>query len=248
MPTKTCLIIALAIPSTAFAAPDLQKLTHDFDQLYRSSASESKLKMVVKKPEYTRDMEMGMWTQGLTRTLVRITSPKKEEGTASLKRDAEMWNYLPKLKKTIRVPSSMMMQSWMGSHFNNDELMHESSWENQYTRAASPSSPANQTCIDYTPKPDAAVTWKMVTICFDTASGLPVTQTYVDEKDHKARVLTYGEIAEMGGRKLPTLIKLVPLDASGKPLEEFTSLKYESLKFSPQGDDLFSMTSLNRER
>ena len=118
--------------------------------------------MDIATPHFGRSLEMEIWTLELDYTLVRITSPRKEEGVSSLKRGNEMWNYLPKIEKTIRVPPSLMMASWMGSDFTNDDVIRETSWEEDYEVAYGQDPEPGQFVLVYTPKEGAAVTWARV--------------------------------------------------------------------------------------
>ncbi|MFT7652685.1 MAG: outer membrane lipoprotein-sorting protein, partial [Candidatus Azotimanducaceae bacterium] len=97
----------------------------EMEQLYRGKSSDAKLTMVVETPQYKRTMQMSGQSMGKELGFFRILSPKKDRGIATLKRDVEMWNYFPKINKVIKVPPSMMMGSWMGSDFTNDDLVKE---------------------------------------------------------------------------------------------------------------------------
>jgi outer membrane lipoprotein-sorting protein len=202
--------------------------------------------MTVTTPHYARTLEMEEWSRGLDDSLVRILSPSKERGTATLKRGNEMWNYLPKIRKTIRVPPSMMMASWMGSDFTNDDLMKETSWEQDYDVKPVQSPPAGRIGVVYTPKPDAPVTWSRIETLLDASTRLPVSMTYYDDKDRRARQMTFHDVKTLGGRRLPTRIILKPLLADKKGRK--TELIYEKIRFDvalPKG--LFTLTNLRQE-
>jgi hypothetical protein len=167
--------------------------------------------MTITTPHFTRRLELDTLSRGMDDTLIRIRAPAKERGTATLKRGNEMWNYLPKVAKTIRVPPSMMMGSWMGSDLTNDDLVRASSWERDYSVRFGPDRDGGRTrCLEYTPRPAAAVTWRGVIACFDRASELPTRIEYLDDKGRKARTMTYGAVRELGGRRLPTTWTIEP--------------------------------------
>jgi Outer membrane lipoprotein-sorting protein len=102
---------------------DLDAVVKHFEDLYRSDSSISIADFTVTRPRSTRTMTMKIWTRGRDKTLIVILRPVREEGTATLKADANLWNYLPRIKRTIRIPPSMMLASWMGSDFTNDDLV-----------------------------------------------------------------------------------------------------------------------------
>ncbi len=222
-------------------------LSRQLDELYRSDSSRGLMEMTVTTPHYERTLRMQVWSRGEDYTLVRILSPRKEEGISSLKRGREMWNYLPKIGKTIRVPPSMMMASWMGSDFTNDDLVKEYSWEDDYlVEYGEPAAPGEFTLV-YRPREGAAVTWERVEIGFDRASRLPLWEDYYDEKGRKARRLEFSEVREMGGRHLPTVMTLTPLseDKRGR----VTIVHYLEMEFDlPLPEETFTLAYLRRSR
>ena len=232
-------------PAASDARPPLSEINKKFDALYRSDASKGRMTMTIVTPNYERTLTMQVFTRGMDDTLMRIEEPRKEKGTATLKKGNEMWNYVPKIKKLVRIPPSMMMGSWMGSDLTNDDLVRESSWEDDYTVARAPTAPDGQVCLDYTPKPDAAVTWSKVTTCFDRASRLPVTQSFVDEKGREARRMRFEDVKTIGGRTLPTRLIIEPQLEKGRRTE-FT---YDALAFGVKHPpNMFSITRLRRGR
>jgi outer membrane lipoprotein-sorting protein len=246
-PNRRLLALALAmlVALPALAAdtrPDPAALSRELDQLYRSDTSHGRMSMEVVTPNYTRDLDMEFWTRGLDYTLVRILAPRKEKGVSSLKRDTEMWNYLPKIDKTLRVPPSMMMGSWMGSDFTNDDLMRETSWEDDYSVSYGEAS-ADTLRLVYTPLPQAPVTWERVVVSFDAATHLPQRVDYYDEKGRLARRLTYSQVKMLGGRRQPSVMTLTPLldDKRGHR----TTVTYESLELDhPVPESTFSLQRL----
>ena len=100
--------------------PNVQKIIDKVDQLFRSDSSSGVMEMTVVTPHWERTMKMKIWSEGMDKTFLVITSPKKDAGTATLRIDNEMWNFFPNIDKVMKVPPSMMMGSWMGSDFTNE--------------------------------------------------------------------------------------------------------------------------------
>ncbi|PLX42373.1 MAG: outer membrane lipoprotein-sorting protein [Deltaproteobacteria bacterium] len=244
------LALILSLPAINPAAPppegiDPYQISRKLDELYRSSSSRGEMTMTVATKHYTRTVSMKMWSRGLDDTLAVITSPAKERGTATLKRDREMWNYLPKIDKTIRIPPSMMMASWMGSDFTNDDLMRETSWEKDYTISLAQDAPEGAVGLVYIPKPDAPVTWSKVVGYMELDTYLPTSIEYYDEKGRLVREMTFEEPIKMGGRTIPRRVVLTPL--SKDKLGNSTILLYEKMEFDvPIEDNLFSLSALRR--
>jgi len=237
------LLLFSALP--AAADDEVEALMRHLDRLYRADTSHAELTMRVVTPDYERELALESWSEGTEKTLVRIESPRKERGTSTLKRGNEMWNYLPKIRRTIRIPPSMMMGSWMGSDFTNDDLMRDSSWQKDYVTSRAREAPEGQLCTDSKPRPEAAVTWSRVVTCFERASRLPVGQSFYDEKARLARTITFTEPRSFGDRTMPSTMVLEPrLKKGHRTLIRYLSIEFD-VKHPP---NLFSLTRLRRAR
>ncbi len=231
----------------AESAPEALSLSRKLDRLYRAESAQGTVRMTVETPHFTRTLELEIHSRGMEETLIRILSPPKEKGTATLKKDNTMWNYLPKIKKTIRVPPSMMMASWMGSDFTNDDLMRETSWEDDYTVSFLKDPPPDTLGLVYRPRPTAPVTWTKVVALMDAKTLLPVEQAFYDEKDRKVRLIQFSQVATVDGRTIPTRMTLVPLSDDKKGHR--TTVDYLDMDFDVSLDDrIFTMTNLRRDR
>jgi hypothetical protein len=243
-----------AIPATAYSAPNTaakdpgraNRLVKEIDELWRGASSRGVASMRVKTAHYDRKLEIQAYSKGRKRTLIRIAAPKNEEGNATLKSDKEVYSYLPKTDRTIQLTSGMMMSPWMGSHFTNDDLARDSSLDEDYDKSITfEGNRGGENIVEITllPKPDAAVVWGKLVIVTRAADNMPLRQDFFDEDLKLVRVLHLGEIKTLGGRKLPTLLKMVPSD---KPTE-YTELRYEKLEFNVALEDaFFSLSQLRR--
>ena len=130
------LMLALMATGAVTAAdpdPEVLALLLRMDDLYRGDeSSHGKVTLRVKTARFQREMAMEMWSEGTENTLVQILAPARDRGTATLKVGSNIWNYLPKIDRTIKVPVSMMSGSWMGSHFSNDDLIDSSRFSEDY--------------------------------------------------------------------------------------------------------------------
>lgn len=238
--------LSAAEATDAAAAAEALRLSRKLDELFRSKSSRNRMTMTITTPQFERRLEMQALSRGMEDTLVVILSPQKERGTATLKRGNEMWNYLPKIAKTIRVPPSMMMGSWMGSDVTNDDMVRGSSWEKDYTVAfARDRETPSQRCLQYVPRPTAPVTWSRIVGCFDRGSDLPKAMEYYDEKGRKARSMLYGDVRLLGGRMLPTQWVIEPHLAERrghKTVMQFNEVVWDI----PVTDEDFSQAALRR--
>ncbi len=227
------------------APPDVEKLLQRLDDLYRSTSSISRIDIQVTTPRTTRTLRLKAWTRGDTEALIVIEAPPKEAGTATLRVGDNLWNYLPRIARTIRVPPSAMLGSWMGTDFTNDDLVKESSLRKDFAsridrRSESP--PGWWLRLDV--KPDVVGRWARIEMLVSD-DELPVEERFFDRKGRLARTLTFDDVKVLGGRRLPVHLRLTPADGEGQR----TELRYLEIEFDvPIGDDMFSLSRLERTR
>lgn len=247
--TGFLLVIGTLIWSAAYAEtkPLTAKAILDHvDDLFRGVSSYGTFSMKVVTEHYTREMSLEAWSKGKDYSLIRILEPKKEKGTATLKAENNIWNYLPKVNRVIKVPSSMMGGSWMGSHFTNDDLVKESRMADDYTYDISFQGERNgQRLIDLTliPKPEAAVVWGKVVVTVREEDWMPLGVDFYDEEMGLARSLAYSDIKKFNGRVLPARLRVNPTDKPG----EYTEIIYHRIEFDLDlADDLFTLRNLQK--
>lgn len=235
---------ALSQPSSGSVDP--VDIINRVDRLLRGDSSFGVAVMSIVTKRWERSKTLEIWSRGTEDALIRIRAPKKEAGVATLKVGTDIWNYLPKIDRTIRIPSSMMMASWMGSHFSNDDLVKESQLVRDYTIEVSYDGPRDGLEVwefKLTPKPDAAVVWGAIEFRVRQKDLMPLESRYYGEDGELKRVMTFSDFKVMGGRLVPARMKLVPTDAP----EERTEFFYEELKFDIDlPEDTFSLSNLRK--
>lgn len=254
---KTCTIMtALALfvlvgssvcADKKYTKEQIDELVREVDQLYRSETSYSELEMEIITPRWERTLAMFGWSEGTDKTFIRITSPKKEQGMATLRIDNEMWNFLPKTNKVIKIPPSMMMSSWMGSDFTNDDLVKEFSLFEDYTYElidVEGGSDDNY-YINCIPREDLPVVWKNVVIAARKSDRIPLWMKYYDEKNQLMRILNYSEVKKFGNRMIPSVMEMIPQNKEGNK----TVIRYIDIQFDLKlDDDIFSLRNLQSEK
>jgi outer membrane lipoprotein-sorting protein len=172
---------------------------------------------------------MAMWTEGTEKSLIRILEPPKEAGMCTLKVNDNIWNYLPKVDRTMKLPASMMSGGWMGSHISNDDLVKQNRLSEEFD-AELTTEPAADGTGHYTvvliPKPDAPVVWGKVVVEI-RADLVPLKITYHEEDGSLVRTLSFHDVREIDGRMIPMRMRVTPADKPG----EFTEITYENLAF-----------------
>ena len=243
------LLLLLGTVSPAVAVTDDQRardIVDQVDRLMRGDSSRGTVTMQIVTENWQRSLTMQIWSQGTENSLIRIEKPKKEAGTATLKVGNNIWNYLPKVSRTIKIPTSMMMASWMGSHFTNDDLIKESRMIRDYVITISYEGERNGINVyEFTlvPKPDAPVVWGKLELEVHQDDLMPTWHRYYDEDGTLMRELTFSEYTTMGGRRVPARLVMQPHDKPG----EQTVIIYEDLVFDvPIQADMFSLRNLER--
>ncbi|RLB62750.1 MAG: outer membrane lipoprotein-sorting protein [Deltaproteobacteria bacterium] len=216
--------------SPAFGAYVMSKL----DDQYRGEKSHAKMAMEIKTEHWTRKLTMEAWSLGQDYSLVRILKPRKEKGTATLKAKKDLFTYLNKTGRTIKISSGMMGGSWMGSHFTNDDLIRHSRLARDYhIKTTFNGTKGGVGVYDFTltPKPDAPVVWGKLVITIRAADLEPLRQVFYDEDGAPVRELVFSDHKKIDDRVVPLKMVMRPLDSSGHPGTEYTRITYQSLDF-----------------
>jgi hypothetical protein len=246
--------IALAIglaflpPGRAWpqTSPDqeAESVVRKMDALYRSDSSEVLVEMEIITPHWQRALKMRAWSLGMDKTFIRILEPKKEEGIATLRIGSEMWNYLPKVDKVIKIPPSMMMSSWMGSDFTNDDLVKEFTFIESYHFELAPveSPEPGLVYVKCIPKEGLPIVWGHVIVAAQREDYLPVWEKYYDEKGNLVREIYFKEVKAFGKRRIPSVMELIPTTKEGQK----TMLRYIEAQFDiPISQEIFTLRNLH---
>lgn len=212
----------------------------------RGEKAYGEMKMTIIRPKWTREISMKSWAMGEDYSLVVVTSPARDKGTAFLKREKEIWNWQPSIDRSIKMPPSMMMQSWMGSDFSNDDLVRQSSIKTDYEHVlVGKEEIEGRNChvIELTPKPDAAVVWGKVKMWIDEKDYLELKLEFYDEDDYLVNTIYGRNIQTIGGRSLPTKLELIPAENP----EQKTIIEQLALDFDVElKESFFSVQNLKR--
>ncbi len=202
------------------------------------------ISMAVKTRRAERTMKMKSYSVGQEKSFIKVLYPKKDEGITFLKVGNSMWQYVPRIEKTIKIPASMMLQSWMGSDFSNDDLVKESSLSEDYTHKLIAET-ENEYTVELHPKIDAAVVWGKILMIVSKEYYLPTRVSYFDEDDILVRELVYTDVKPYGERFYPSLWIMTPKTEEKKGHE--TRISVSSAIFDGEVDEgYFSKRALKR--
>lgn len=215
-------------------------------QQFKGETSYAEMSMEIVRPSWSREITMKAWSKGDDFSLIKILSPARDEGTGFLKRDKEIWNWQPSIERTIKLPPSMMSQSWMGSDFTNDDLVRESAELTDYDHEIIGNDTLDgKACwkISMIPHPDAPVVWGKIIGWITRVNYLEIRTEFYDEDGELVNIMIASDIKEMGNRIIPTRMEMIPADKE----EHKTIVTYKSIEYNqPISDDFFSIQNMKR--
>ena len=242
------LLLLIFISSSFAQQPNATDIIRKADELTRGLSSYGVTEMKIIRPDWTREITMKMWSLGTKRSMVLVTAPARDKGMATLMRDQEIWNWQPRIERVVKLPPSMMMQSWMGSDFTNDDLVKQSSIVNDYTHKI-----LKDTVIDgydcyiirLIPKENAPVVWGKIDMCVAKKELLQLQVKFYDEDDYLINTMRGSKVKVMGGRLIPTYLEMVPAE---NPKQK-TVFEYKEMQFDIDIEDsFFSLQNMKRLR
>jgi outer membrane lipoprotein-sorting protein len=237
-----------AIASSA-AGLDVKDLVDRGNKALRGDSSRGRLTMTIETPDWKRSLEVEGWNKDRTMAFIVIRAPAKERGETTLRRKNEMWLWMPKVERVIKIPPTMMHSAWQGSDFTYEDIVKADSIVKDYThKLLSTKNEDGRTVyrIEAMPKADAPVVWgKIITdiALYDDQSVVPLLEEDYSERGELIRTITLSDVKIMGGRRVPSKLVCVPALKKGQR----TTLVYQELEFDlPLTDDFFSYQRLQK--
>jgi outer membrane lipoprotein-sorting protein len=243
-------IISLIFAEAVFAQEEFspQEIVKRADDLLRGDTSRGRYVMTVVTSAWQRRLELDAFSQARDKTFIRIISPVKEAGITTLRIRENMWNYLPNVERTIKIPPSMMLQPWMGSDFANDDLVKESSIVYDYTHTILGQESIGQDVfykIQLLPKPQAPVVWGKIIFWISKDGFIPLREEFYNEAGKLIKVLDYSRVQQISDRKIPCLWKMSSMVKEGR----YTTIEVKDIVYNqPIDENIFTLGNLKREK
>jgi outer membrane lipoprotein-sorting protein len=240
---------AAVITSQSIAAEvtDARELVRAAMEHWRGTSSYSEMTMTIHRADWERSLSIRAWSEGDTLSLVRITAPKKDNGNGTLLKNKDMWTYLPKINRIIKIPSSMMSQGWAGSDFSNKDISKSTDILDQYDHSLSAETQENGHTV-YTiaaiPHEDAPIVWGKEVLKIRDDFVL-LEEQYWDQDGKLVKVMQARDIVEMGGRTVARVLRMGKVDSP----HEWTELTVSEIQFDldlPAG--IFTLSNLRNPR
>ncbi|MBK7259247.1 MAG: outer membrane lipoprotein-sorting protein [Ignavibacteriae bacterium] len=245
---RALFLAGLVATAPALHAQTAKEIVARSNDLMRGSSSYAEVTMTIVKPEWSRTVAMKIWSVEPDYAMVYVTAPARDKGSVTLKRKNEVWNWLPSVQRVIKLPPSMMLQSWMGSDFTNDDLVRQSSIIDDYTHTLlGEETIEGRTSwkVSLVPRADAGVVWGKVIMWISKVDYLQLRTDFYDEDGEQVRTFTGSMIRKFGDRTLPAHFEMVPVHEPGKK----TVLHYNELRFDKGYEpSFFSEQNMKRVR
>jgi outer membrane lipoprotein-sorting protein len=236
----------LMLPISFLSAQDIKEIIRKSDEKFRGSSSVGSFSMTIERPTWSRTISMKSWALGTEYSLIYVTAPAKEKGQVFLKRQNEMWNWVPSIERMVKIPPSMMMQSWMGSDFTNDDLVRESSIVKDYThKLLGEETIDNYSCykVELIPLEDAPVVWGKVLMWVSRKEYLWLKAEFYDEDGILVSTEVLSDIKKMDDRIIPCRMEMIPAGKKGQK----TIMIFENTDFDvPLKEDFFSIKNMKK--
>ena len=238
-----CVLCAHPALAAELSAKEIVKRS---DDLMRGDTNQGTYRMTVTTPSWQRELELHVVASGRDRTFIRILSPAKEAGIGTLRIGNEMWNYLPSVERTIKIPPSMMLQPWMGSDFSNDDLVKESSLVHDYTHRIIDQRVFDGHLvlkIELLPKPEAPVIWGRILRWIRADDYVPLKESYFSDKGELIKILVFSDIGPVSDREIP---RVWTMTSQVRPGHQ-TVIRLLTVRYNqPIDQDVFSLTHLKK--
>ncbi len=223
-------------------ANEAQSIIQKVENNFRGKTLYMKLDMKIVSLKHERSMKIESYSRGTKKSFVKILYPPRDRGITFLSLDNQMWQYVPKIERIIKIPPSMMLQNWMGSNITNDDMVKQSSFAEDYN-ARIVKKEHNLVTIELLPKEDAPVVWGKIISLIDTDTYTSKLDIFYDEEFHKVRKFIYSKVKKFGSYYIPTYWRVEPFDKT----HAYTEIVLEDVKYDGDiPESYFTKSALKR--
>lgn len=242
------ILIAILMSAAAYGQTAKEIIRTSEEKARGAETFKGEMTLSIVRPKWQRDMRMKIWSKGTDYALILVTAPARDKGTTNLKRGREVWNWVPRIERTIKLPPSMMSQSWMGSDFTNEDFVREFSLVKDYThKLLKDSTIEGRECwkIELIPTEDASVVWGKIYMWISKKEHHQLRSEFYDEDDFLINVMQAYDLKMMGGREIASRMEIVPQEEEGHK----TIITYHSMEFDKAiSDNFFTIQNMKRIR
>ncbi|MBN2782355.1 MAG: outer membrane lipoprotein-sorting protein [Campylobacterales bacterium] len=235
------LAVFLLLASVVFSS-EVDEIVKKLDENMRGKDISLTLRMKIVSMGHEREMRIESYSKGSDKSFTKILYPPKSRGITFLSLDGQMWQYVPKIERIIKIPPSMMLQNWMGSDITNDDMVKQSSIIDDYD-ATLLKKEGDIATIEFVPKPYAPVVWGKIISQIDLKTYTSTKDTFYDENGGEVRFFIYKDVKKCGEYFIPTYWRVSSVDK----VQNYTEIFLEDIKYdSDISDAYFTKSALKR--
>jgi len=236
------ILFALLLTFTSLLSDEAHEIMKRVDQNIRGENVYMEITMKITAMGHTRTMKMQSWAKGPKKSFVKMTYPPKDRGITFLSLDNQMWQYVPKIERTIKIPPSMMLQNWMGSDITNDDMVKQSSIIEDYEPTILKKE-GEMVTMQLLPKEEAAVVWGKIISHIDLRTYTSQKDIFYDEEGEVVRHFIYKDVKKFGKYYMATYWKVEPVERPGN----FTEIILDKVKYDSKiSEQYFRKSALKR--
>jgi outer membrane lipoprotein-sorting protein len=225
--------------------PTAEQILKKAEQKLTASTIEADLDITIKRPKWTKTMGLKTWGKGSDYAMAYVKSPAKDAGTVYLKAGNDVYNYLPKIKKTVKLPANLLSQNWMGTDMSTDDIVKLTKLTTDYKATLAGSvTLSDRDCyvLLLLPKPDASVLWGKMVLAIDKQDYIQMKTLFYDEDMELVNTVIASQVKNMGGKMLASKMVMIPAGKKGQT----TTVIYSSMKFdSPISASFFTKSNMS---
>lgn len=213
------------------ATPTAEQILAKAEQKLAASSVIAEMDITIQRPRWTKNMSLKTWAKGVDYAVAYVTGPDKDKGTVYLKAKDDVYNYLPKIKKTVKLPAALMSQNWMGTDMSTDDLVKLTKLTQDYSAKVTGSQTVSgKDCyeITLTPKASADVLWGKLVTCIDKKDYIQLKTIFYDEDQEQVNTMVASNVKNMGGKMLASKMVMTPANKAGHS----TTVVYRSMSFN----------------
>ena len=215
------------------------------EEKQRGDTAITKIAVKIERPRFTSSILLESWDARIgKKSFIRILEPEKDRGVTFLKMENNLWNFIPKIGREIRIEGSMLQDSWMGSDFSNDDLVRSSSLFTDYTHKYLQLKNDNHV-IELTPKPAMPIEWQRVVYTVRQKDYMPVQQDFFDHKNRLRKRMEFSDYEVKSGRLIPTKMRMMTIE-NNKVKSQTSMLILEASYNVTIPSSIFSKANLRR--
>ena len=243
---KVLFFLTLLISQVSMSQMTADEIIEKAEDRMRGTTSYAEMTVTTIRPKWKREMKIKSWTKGDDYSVTLVLSPAKDKGTVFLKREKEIWNYIPSIERTIKMPPSMLTQSWMGTDMTNDDLVKESSLKDDYKKKiVGTETVEGLECykIVMTPRENVNSIWGKIIIWISKKDYLQLKTKFYDEDNELVNTILGKEVKTLGGKMLPSVMEIIPAKKKGQK----TRMTYTKAEFDIEiKDEIFTTQYIKR--